>query len=111
MSADTAMTPPYYESSRHENKLRLIKLIAALPLLIYPMVLIAGLMALAAPGAGIRGLDSFIAVSFIWVSLTYPVTFFGSMLFNKRRSLVIASLPLMHLALALLLFVFWWMLG
>jgi hypothetical protein len=93
---------------KHQNKLALLRGLALVPLLLYPAVLLAGLMAIAAPDAGsIRSLEAAIGFSFIMSSLSYPLTVIICLVFNRRRSLRRASIPLWHLGLCVVLGVLW----
>ena len=99
------MPPP---DIKHQNKLALLRGLVLVPLLLYPAVLLAGLMALASPdGRSIRSMEAAIGFSFIMCSLCYPVTVVACLLFNRRRSLRRASLPLWHLGLCVVLGVLW----
>jgi hypothetical protein len=85
---------------------------ALLPLVIYPAVLLADLMAIASPGGlNLRRFEDLVSAGFVLGSLFYPVTVFICLGFKKRRSLRIAAIPLWHLGLVLLLGVVWYGLG
>lgn len=104
------MLPP---DRKLQNKLALLRGLALVPLLIYPAVLLAGLMAIAAPGTGsIHSLSDAVAFLFIYGSLLYPVTVGLCLVVNRRRrSLRIAAIPLWHLAIVVALGVVWWKLS
>lgn len=94
--------PPVETSPKHENYLSILKTLGILPLIIYPFVLLPNLMALAGHGG-----NSFVAKAFIYSSTFYPVTLIASLWFNKRRTLIIAALPLFHLGFCIVCYWFW----
>lgn len=83
--------------------------ISAIPLLIYPFVLISNVMSLAGHHSSHTSfVDIFIAYFFIFITTVYPVTIIISfILFWKKYNIKFAYYPYIHLLLILLFYVLW----
>ncbi len=83
--------------------------ISAIPLLIYPFVLIANVMSLTGHrGSDTSFVDVFIAYFFIFVTTVYPVTIITSLiLYRKKQDIKFAYYPYKHLLLILLVYLLW----
>lgn len=87
-----------------------VLVLAAIPLLIYPGVLMAGLMGLAAPPSeNAQPIVVAVVRSFLWLSLLYPISYFAgvalSTTVSKRLGAAVAGT---HLAACIVLFVIWY---
>lgn len=87
-----------------------VLVLAAIPLIIYPGVLIAGLMGFAAPASeDTPPIVIAVVKSFLWLSLLYPVGYSAglaiSAVWSKRAGATIAGT---HLLACIALFVVWY---
>ena len=87
-----------------------VLVLAAIPLFIYPGILMAGLMGLAAPPPEpAQPIVAAVARSFLWLSLLYPVGYFAgvaiSTTWSKRLGATVAGT---HLLVCIVLFVVWY---
>ncbi|MCH8519290.1 MAG: hypothetical protein LAT82_00870 [Nanoarchaeota archaeon] len=87
-------------------------------LLIYPLVFIAGIMSLAAVGGESFDLNALVATLFLILSMSYPITYFASLLTyvlkkNKSNNLevLLISAPYIHLALTVVFSIIWMIVG
>jgi len=63
--------------------------ILAIPLILYPFILLAGVMSLGAeskPGDKIPLLKNVARLTFLWGSLAYPVVYYFCYMFAQRKS-------------------------
>lgn len=92
---------------------RLLLAAAALPLLIYPGILLAGVMQLAAePSHDPKPALEAVARAFVYASLLYPLGFgIGAGIAARWSPWIGAAVACGHLALCLGLFAAWWSLG
>ena len=87
-----------------------------LPLLIYPMVILANIMALAAESSGELGpFLNAIIISFVTATSLYPLTYIFSLIFYNikgklHKKLWVLLSPAFHLMLTMILFLIWKML-
>lgn len=83
--------------------------LAALPLLLYPFVLMAGIFSLAAQRSG-NFLLNIISDLFFLSYLVYPITYFTCMVINIRNksgNKRVVLFPFLHLLLVVLFLVLW----
>jgi hypothetical protein len=89
----------------------LFLIIGAVPLLVYPFVIIANIMQLAAGPSGEENILLIVIVKlFIVCTSTYLLTYLiclVSYIRKKSRRLLFSLIPLIHLAIAWLLFILW----
>ncbi|MCR8656703.1 hypothetical protein [Paenibacillus endoradicis] len=80
-----------------------------IPLVIYPFILLANLMSLAAEGSWDGNLLlEFVVKTFMFVSTTYPVTYIVCLIFYKSENKIWKALvPLVHLILGILFLNLW----
>jgi hypothetical protein len=91
---------------------RVIFILCALPLVIYPGVLMASLMALASlPNSNASPLVVAIASGFCWLSLTYPVGFTIGLAVSRRAAATGAAIAGGHLLLCVALLAAWYFLS
>jgi hypothetical protein len=90
--------------------------LGALPLLVYPFVLLADVMSLAAPKSGKHStLLSVVSRAFLWTSLAYPIVYMlcvsqARLMLKKTHeeaALVFSVVRLGYLALIVVLFFAW----
>ena len=94
--------------SRTSNVILFI--ISGIPLLAYPIVLIANIMQLAGERTDEDALLSLIVYGFILASSTYVITYVASLIayiVRKNRSKFVVLLPYFHLLAVVVLFVVW----
>ncbi len=94
--------------SRTSNVILFI--ISGIPLLAYPIVLIANIMQLAGERTDEDALLSLIVYGFILASSTYVITYVASLIayiVRKKRSRLVVLLPYFHLLAVVVLFVVW----
>lgn len=91
---------------------RIILLLAAMPLLIYPGILIAGIMGLAAqPSTDADILTVTVAKAFMWASLLYPVGYAVGVLVSLKYRLIGTVISVVHLLVCLALLATWYYLS
>lgn len=84
--------------------------IAGVPLLLYPFVLIANVMSLAAEPTGQPAplVLTIICYAFLAASSSYPATYIVSLIiYRQRKRLLYAFAPLVHIAVVVLLHLLW----
>jgi len=78
--------------------------IGGVPLIIYPGILIASAMAFDSPPSRIS-IDLIMILLLLVLALSYPITYVLALIFyKKRKKLLYACLPLIHLVIAILPF-------
>jgi hypothetical protein len=85
-------------------------IISGIPLLAYPLVLMANIMQLAGARTDEDALLYFIVYGFILLSSTYVVTYVASLiahLVRKKRSKFVVLLPYFHLLAVVIIFMVW----
>ena len=95
----------------------ILLIVGALPLLIYPFILLANVMSLAATKTStpVRPLQNLTSTAFLWSSTAYPIVFVVCLLAaiassrsaHGTAALMFAIVPLAYLALCVLLFIGW----
>ena len=87
---------------------RLILFVAALPLLLYPGVLMAGIMGLAAePSPQANPVAVCVAKAFLWSTLLYPVGYIAAVAISNRSERAGAAIAVLHLTTCVALFAVW----
>ncbi|MEO3946073.1 hypothetical protein [Gorillibacterium sp. CAU 1737] len=89
---------------------KLMNVGSGLPLVIYPFILIANVMSLAAPTNGQGGMLLFISRAFLILTTIYPISYFGCLILFyalKKQTLLVAGIPYLHLTLIAILFFLW----
>lgn len=89
---------------------------SGLVLFIYPAVLIANIMSMAAESGDVPEVVILMVQAFLWISTLYPLTYFAAIIFYRKgkdneEKKAIAKWPYYHLALAVAFFLFWAALG
>ena len=91
---------------------RVLFFLCALPLAIYPGVLMASLMALASlPNSSADPLTVAVARAFCWSSLMYPIGFGIGVAVSRRSAATGAAIAGGHLLLCVALFAAWYLLA
>jgi hypothetical protein len=96
------------KTPKKELLVKILKFTALIPLLPYPIILMANLMSLMGHRTGNES-DEVITntYSFLIFSSLYPLTLIYSFIRNKNRKISIAVLPLLHLAISIYLGIKW----
>lgn len=91
---------------------RLLMFLCAIPLAIYPGILMAGLMGLAAePNQNANPLTVMAAKSFLWSSLLYPIWYSVGIAVSNRSPTAGAAISVSYLCICLALFAAWYWLS
>ena len=88
--------------------IKILKVISLIPLIIYPIILLANLMSL----VGHRSRDESVILilssyAFLIFSTLYPLTLLYSLIYNREKKIFIAFLPIFHLTLSVILCFVW----
>ncbi|MCL9807060.1 hypothetical protein NAT51_16110 [Flavobacterium amniphilum] len=96
------------KTSKKELVIKVLKITSCIPLLPYPIVLLANLMSLMGHRSGDES-DALIinTYAFLIVSTLYPATMIYSLVCNKKQRIIIAILPLVHLVASIYLGIKW----
>lgn len=79
--------------------------ISIIPLLFYPIILLANIMSLAGYRTGNEPfLAIFLTYFFLFFSSLYPLTFLYSLLMIKKKNLIISFLPIFHVVIIFILY-------
>lgn len=88
---------------------KLLLTIAAIPLAIYPGILMAGMMGLAAePSPHANPLTVAVAKAFLWSSLLYPLGYGAGVSLSQRSEWAGVAVALGHLSVCLILLAAWY---
>ncbi len=92
----------------NDNILLVLKVLTFIPILAYPAILLASIMSLAGHRSGKESMYLlFVSKAFMIGSLLYPATAYYSIKHNPSGSILIASLPMLHLLLCGILLLLW----
>ncbi|WP_138495862.1 hypothetical protein [Paenibacillus pinistramenti] len=85
-------------------------ILSGLPLLAYPLVLIANLMQVAGDAAGADFYKLIVVYLFVFLSTTYILTYLISLivhLVRRNKQRLTSVIPVVHLALTVIVFLLW----
>jgi hypothetical protein len=86
-------------------------ILLALPLLIYPFILLANVMSTAGFPGKTTVVKLVVVKGFLWLSTLYPISYIIALLPWVRGKKYGVLLPLVHLLLTILFFIAWMYLG
>ncbi|MBK8545927.1 MAG: hypothetical protein IPL63_00575 [Saprospiraceae bacterium] len=100
------------ETKKKETKndwiFTLLLITSILLMMVYPFILFGNIMSFAAAGNNTEhDFCNLAFISFAIFSTLYPVTFIVSLLFRKRKILIISTLPILHVFITVLLGIIW----
>lgn len=91
-----------------EQVIFILKIITAIPLVFYPMVLMANVMSLAGHKSGKEStILKVTSYSFLISTTLYPLTFLYSLYYNTHNSYFIGILPIIHIVICIILMKLW----
>jgi len=88
---------------------KIINILLSVPLIAYPFVLLANVMSFAGEGEKVKGIPSIATLSFyafLVLSTLYPLSVIVSWVFIKRNDFRITLIPLLHLLVCVLFYLY-----
>ena len=95
-------------STKRQTIVTILKIASFFPLLIYPFIVLANLMSFVGHRSGNEPASLILySFSFLIFSTLYPVTLIYSLKYNKKNTVIIALLPIIHVIISICLCCLW----